>query len=92
MKTRLNLKTETHTHLHIRAAQPSSLSLLSLEGKPPLPPGSLTLRARDPESRPSSACQGWGGGRRAGVWTRASRLGTGTKLEDGGSVSLREIW
>lgn len=62
MKTRLNLKTETHTHLHIRAAQPSSLSLLSLEGKPPLPPGSLTLRARAPESRPSSACQGWGGG------------------------------
>lgn len=67
MKTRLNLKTETHTHLHIRAAQPSSLSLLSLEGKPPLPPGSLTLRARAPESRPSSACQGWGGAALGGV-------------------------
>lgn len=83
MKTRLNLKrrhTHTYTHaLHSLAASPSRVRKESLPPPPRFP--------HPPRPRvPAFVCLlGWG------MWTRASCLGTGAKLEDGGSVSLREI-
>lgn len=89
MKTRLNLKTETHTNLHTRPAQPSSLSLPSLEGKPPPSPTVPSLSPpQSPGLRLPAGVGGCGRGRPAWEQARSWRTEEVSVLERSGDPSL----